>query len=169
MKKEEKTCIDFFTELEKLKSEYSLLQKKYTLPKFEQLACDFDIEKSVYRETSFTLRDIRRIIADRIGSYLSLFETLVNPAAPSAFIFSVLKNMSAGELKDVKDVYETLAKMQIKMAKIDIIYDEKKEAEFINQASKDWQELKPKIFSMFDNIESKMNNKEEKESRGYVG
>ena len=169
VKIEKEGYIDFFVELEKFKKEYVILQKKYSLPKFEELAEDFDIEKAVYRETSFVLRDIRRLIAERFGGYLSLFETLVNPSAPSVFIFSILKNLSSEETKDIKETYDTLAKIQIRMAKIDVIYSEKKEAEFIKNSYKEWEELKPKIFKLFEKIEEKMNNSEEKEKRGYLG
>jgi hypothetical protein len=169
MVKEEKEYIDFSKEIEKLKKEYKPLQKKYSLPEFERLQEDFDIDRAVYRETSFILRDTRRIIAERLSSYLSLFEMLVNPTGPPAFFFLIMKNLKPDELKEIRKIYDILAKIQIRMLKTDIVYEEKAEAEMIKNSYKEWQDIKLKIRELIEDFEKKLENVSEEEKRGYVG
>lgn len=169
MAKEEKEFFDFSKELENIKKEYKPLQKKYSLPEFEKLAEDFDVERAVYRETSFILRDIRRFIAERMSSYLSLFEVMVNPAGPPAFFFLIMKNLKPEELKEIKQIYDVLAKIQIRMIKTDIIYDEKLEAEMIKSSYDEWQDVKLKIREIIEDFEKKLEHVSEDEKRGYVG
>ena len=169
MAKEEATGIDFTKELDELKKEYQPLQKKYSLPQFEKLAEDFDVDRAVYRETSFVLRDIRRIISERLSSYLSLFEMLINPTGPPVFFFLIIKNLKPEEQKEIKNIYDILAKIQIRMIKTDIIYEEKLEAEMIKESHIQWQEIKPKIKELIESFEKKLDHVFKDEKQGYVG
>jgi protein subunit release factor A len=169
MAKEEVAGIDFAKELDKLKKEYKPLQKKYSLPEFERLQEDFDVDRAVYRETSFILRDLRRIIAERLSSYHSLFEMLVNPAGPPVFFYLVIKNLKPDELKEIKKIYDILSKIQIRMIKTDIVYEEKAEAEMIKSCHEQWQDIKPKIKELIESFEKKLENVSEDDKRGYLG
>ena len=46
--------------LEELKKKYEKLQKQYSLPSFEKLNEEFDIEKIAENETDFLLREVRK-------------------------------------------------------------------------------------------------------------
>jgi len=156
-------------DIKDLKKDYEKLRRKYALPDFEKFSEDFDIEKILEKESIFLLRDIRRIMNDKLSAYLHLFETLINPSSPPMFIFSILKNIKQEQRKTVKEIYQRLAKIQLEAMKLDTIYDEKKEADFVNNVFKEWQKFKLKINSLLDNFDKKFKQEQNSNNRGYFG
>ena len=141
-----------------LKKEYELLKIKYGLPEFELMTQDFDVEKLYDKETLFLAREIRRVINEKITAYTHLFETLINPAGPPMFVFQILKNVSTQDKETMQSIYKTLSKIQLKMMKLDTTYSEKNEIDFINDIFEIWQEVKPKIYSLFESFEKNFEN-----------
>jgi hypothetical protein len=150
-----------------LEEYYNELKQQYSLPDFVALSQDFDIEKITDKETSFLARELRRAINEKITAYLQLFETLINPTAPPMFIFKVLKGISAQEKEQIQKFYKTLSKTQIKTMKLDIIYSEKEEVNFINETFKIWQEIKPGIHTLFESFETNFENGKTSKERSY--
>ncbi len=151
-----------------LKKNYKKFEKKYNLPKFAQLSEDFDIEKVAEKEeTEFLLREIRKAINEKISAYFHLFEMMINPISSQIFIFSLLKNLNEKDTKMVREIYQQLAKLQIKAMQTDIIYKEENEADFISHAFKIWQDLKPKINDIFEKFDKKYNKDDDRNRRGY--
>ena len=146
---------------------YADLEKEYDLPKFELLADDFDIEKIQEKETGYLAREIRRAMNEKITAYIHLFETLINPQSPPMFVFKILKNISTKEKEAIQGFYKSLSKTQIEIMKLDTVYSEKNEAEFIKQTSQMWQEMKPKIFKLFESLESNFENDDASKGQSY--
>jgi hypothetical protein len=80
-------------DLTKLKEAYSKFQAKYSLPSFEQLNEDFQIEKAAELETDFVLREIRRYITDKFFNYLRFIESILTPNNPPMFVFAITKTL----------------------------------------------------------------------------
>jgi hypothetical protein len=156
-------------DMEEIKKEYEILKNKYSLPEFEKLAEDFDVEKIVEKATSFILRDVRRAIGERISVYLHFFETLINPAAPPMFIFSILKNLEERDREKIREVYRKLANLQISAMKLDTFYKEKDEAEFIKKANEKWGDIKKKTHELLDDFEKKFKADSESIKKDYFG
>jgi hypothetical protein len=152
-----------------LEQEYNKLKKEHNLPEFTKLAEDFDIEKIQDKETTFLLREIRRAINEKISAYIQLFETLINPNAPPMFVFSILRNVSTKDKDTIKEIYKTLSKTQIEIMKLDTIYNEKQEANFISNTFNTWQELKPKIHKLIENFEASFETDDTTKKRSYFG
>lgn len=150
-----------------LEEYYNELKQQHNLPDFVALSQDFDIEKIVEKETAFLAREIRRAINEKITAYLHLFETLINPSSPPMFIFKVLKNISTQEKEKIQELYKTLSKTQIKTMKLDTIYSEKEEVNFINETFKIWQEIKPEIHALFVSFEVNFENGKTSKERSY--
>ena len=148
---------------------YESLRKQYNLPEFNSLAEDFDIEKIGEKETSFLLRELRRTINEKISAYLHLFEVFINPANPPVFVFTMLKNTKEDERKTIKEVYKELAKLEVEMMKLDTIYNEKKEAEFIKTANKTWNSLKKKIEKLLESFDRELEESNNSVQKGYFG
>ena len=152
-----------------LEQEYNEIKKQHELPEYKNLAEDFDIEKIQDKETSFLLREIRRTINEKISAYIQLFETLINPNAPPMFVFSILRNISTKDKDTIKEIYKTLSKTQIEIMKLDTIYNEKNEAEFITETFNTWQKLKPKIHKLIEDFESSFETDDTTKKRSYFG
>lgn len=157
------------SELEKLRIKYEIKRLEYCLPSFKEMAEDFEIEKVAEKETDFVIREIRRTIFEKISAYMHLFETIINPTSGSLLIFSVLKNIDEDTKKEIKDIYKKLAKLQIESMKLDTIYDEKSEAEFILLIKKEWESMRNQIFKMFERFNQDFDFNNESISKGYFG
>lgn len=127
--------------LGKMKADYSKLRTKYSLPDFNKLNRDFEIEKASERESDCLLREMRKIMAEKEIAILRFLEMLLNPSNAPFFIFSIIKNLSASDKKVIERIYENICEFEILALSLDLLYDEKKEAEFIKRASKKWDEM----------------------------
>lgn len=148
---------------------YNEIRKKHNLPEFEKIAQDFDIEKIQNKETKFLLREVRRAISEKITAYIHLFENLINPNAPPIFIFSILQKMPQKDKNRIKEIYKTLSENQIEIMKLDTIYNEEKEAEFVKKIFKKWQELKKEIHELIENFEKNLKSEEISKNGSYFG
>ena len=166
----EKTTHETCSEIEDIKNEYNRLSQEHNLPGFEQLTQDFDIEKIFEKElSSYLLRDIRRIISEKLTAYLHLFENLLNPSSPPMFIFSILKNMQEADKEEIRKIYKQLSKLHLIAMKLDTIYNQEQEVEFIKKAFNEWQDLKTKTYKILQEFEQKSEENNNSSKKGYFG
>jgi len=155
--------------LEEFKKSYSEIQKKYGLPEFDELNKDFTIEKLADIETDFLVREIRKFIADRFSNYLRFIETLLNPSNSPMFVYSVIKTFGNEERIKLTEIYKKLARAEVDLIEIDVDFSEEKEAKFVKDSYKMWQEIKKDILEIVDVIKKNWDNKTEKNGKGYFG
>jgi len=156
--------------LEKMKADYTKFKGRYGLPDFNKLNKDFEIEKVAEHETDYLLREIRKIIAEKEIAILRFLEMLLNPSNAPFFVFSIIKNLSNADKKVIEKIYEAICDFEISAISLDLVYDEKKEAEFINNASKKWNEMSDDL-KEFSNIISRAwkTSSGEKTKKDYFG
>ncbi|OYT38224.1 hypothetical protein B6U82_00375 [Candidatus Pacearchaeota archaeon ex4484_31] len=151
--------------LKKLKKEYEKLQKRYRLPSFSALNKEFEIEKIQDRETEFLLREIRRIISEKVAAFLHFLELFFNPTVAPFFVLTSIKSLSQSDKELIERIYKELAKIQLNSLALDIETNESKEAMFIKEVWKKWKELKPDL-KEFSKI---LLGFQTKKRKGYVG
>ncbi len=156
------------SKLKKLKEEYSKLQKKYDLPSFDRLNEDFKIEKVAQEETELLVREIRENVGETLENFLRFLEAILNPVNVPMFLFPIIKSLNTEEKNKLSEIYKKLSKLEIEAMKL-IDYSEKKEAEFINQSFKLWQEIKKDFVKIIESSEKKLDIKIEKTEKGYFG
>lgn len=152
--------------LECLKEEYKKIQQKHNLPSFEVLNEDFGIEK-IELETDYLIREVRKYMADKLANYLRFVETLLNPSNVPIFVFSIIKTMGSEEMNKLKEIYKKLANKEVELVSLDLIFDEKKEVEFVKDTYKLWQEIKEELGGVMEIIKSNLNSKFEVNNKGY--
>ncbi len=157
------------SKLEKLKGEYSKLQKKYSLPPFEKLNEDFGIEKASESESEIPIREIRKQISEKIYNYLRLVETLINPVNAPMSILSVVKTLGSEDRDKLAEVYKKFVKSELQLVLTDIEFSEEREAEFIKETFKTWQEAKKEMIDVLGKVEKNLENKSESNGRKYFG
>lgn len=118
--------------LDELKQKYNEFRKKYNLPEFLDMNKVFDVEE-IDIETDFLLRKIRRVVSERISGYLRFIEVILNPSNAPIFIFKLIKKINEEDKKQLIEIYEILGNFEIEIIKLDLAYDEIKEAEFIKK------------------------------------
>ncbi|MDD2444797.1 MAG: hypothetical protein PHX15_01515 [Candidatus Nanoarchaeia archaeon] len=136
--------------LEELRIEYDLF--KYNLPSFQSLLDDFDLLKVCEKDSGYLLRDIRRTIVEKLNGYLQLFEFFLNPISPPLFIISLVRYFNNEDKKLIKQMYNEISKLNLLSLKLDTIYNEEKEAEFIKNSYEKWSFLKKQIYDLLDKI-----------------
>ena len=142
--------------LESLKKDYVEIESKYSLPSFDELNKEFTIEKLAEVETDYLVREIRKSVADRLYNYMRFIETMLNPQNAPLFVFSIIKTMGEEDKKKLSEIYTKLSKNEIALIKLDLYYDEEKEAEFIKESYKLWQGTKKDMFDLMENVEKKL-------------
>lgn len=155
--------------LDELKKNYEKLKLKYKLPGYVEINEDFDIEKLQENETDTLLREIRKVMMDKVIAYLRFIEGLLNPTNAPLFFFGLLKNLEANEKKLFEETYSKLGKIEIEVIEIDNIYYESKEAEFIIKLFKEWQGVKKDMSKISKILEDGWKKKTGKKDRGYLG
>ena len=157
------------SELEKLKKDYAVLEKKYKLPSFKELNEDFDIEKSAEHETDFILREIRKLVMDKVVAYLRFVEMLLNPANSPMFFLALIKGLTSQDKRILERIYEKLGDLEIDVIELDAVYNEEDEAEFIKKISKEWKEISKEMVKMVEVLRRNWHQKSSKGESGYCG
>lgn len=161
--KETKSC------LESLKRDYSKLQKKYSLPGFQELNEEFDIEKIAENETDFLLREVRKAIMDKVINYLRFVEMLLNPSNAPMFFLSLIKGLTSQDKRILERLYEKLGNFEIDVICLDCKYNEKDEAEFIKKLTKEWKDVSDEMIKLTEILKRNWSQKSGKGERGYLG
>jgi len=155
--------------LNQLKKDYAKLGGKYKLPSFKELNEEFDIEKVQEIETETLLREIRKVIMDKVLAYLRFVEMFLNPTNAPLFFLAIMKNLDSSDKKVLEELYEKLGKMEIKVIAVDNEYSEKTEAEFIKHLCSEWRDVKEGIKKVSISLEKCWDKKCEKKEKSYVG
>lgn len=157
-----------YMNLEDIKKEYEKFRKKYDLPKFTKLNEYFDIEDLVGYESEFLLRKVRKIVSEKIAGYLRFFEVILNPSNAPIFFFKIIKKLDSKDKETLNIIYEEFGNLEIEIVRLDLEYDEKKEAEFIKNIFKIFSDIKADVLKIINKMLSN-GNKEEAGKGSYFG
>lgn len=157
------------TEELNVEEEYDKIATEKSLPKFEEILQDFDLDKIAIKDAKIVLREIRKSITEKISAYLHLFESLMNPSSTPVFIFSAMKKQGKERNKEIQEIYKELSKIQLKTILLDTVSDEEEEAHFIRHTFDKWQNLKVRIHDIFSTLEGNLDREDISKSSGYLG
>jgi hypothetical protein len=155
--------------LEEFKKNYKGIQGRYDLPNFEELNDFFQIEKAYDNETDFILREIRKIIADRIFNYARFVESLLNPVNVPMFVFSIVKALGVKEKETLTEIYKNLAKREVDLIELDINSTEEKEALFIKDSFEVWKDFKKDFLEIVGLVKKNWDKETEEGKKDYFG
>lgn len=155
--------------LDILKKSYSELAKKYKLPDYKTLNEEYDIEKVQELETDTLLREIRKVIMDKVIAYLRFIELLINPSNAPMFFFTILKGIDSSDKKILEETYTKLGRLEVEVISVDNDYSEKGEAEFINHIFQEWQGIKENMRQVSKALQNGWDRKREKKDKSYLG
>ncbi len=161
--------MDEVINLEEFKKDYLGIQEKYDFPNFEELNQDFQIEKLVDVETDYLVREIRKMVTDKFANYLRFVETFLHPMNTPMFVLSIVKLISVEDKKMLVNIYEKLAKSEMKVVELDLSFSEEKDAKFVKDSYKLWQEIKKDLLMFVKKIEENWDSKPEVNGKNYFG
>lgn len=154
--------------VQKLKEKYNPLKKRYSLPEFEFLNENFEIER-IEPESEILLKVIRKHIAEKIFFVLRSLELFINPQNAPVFIFKIIKLMNEEEKEAVRLLYDKVSGFEIESFGLEADYDEKKEAEFIKSFSKEWKVISEGLKKLYKSMRDNHQKDLKKQSRSYYG
>ncbi len=154
--------------LGELKSEYDTMAKKYSLPKFESLNEDFNVEK-IKKETAYILRTVRRAMMDRVASYLGFIEALAHPVNAPPFMLVYIKSIDEEDKNNIESIYKEINDINLSTFILEIDYSEKAEAEAIKSIYERWGKVKQKFKKIFSGMQKSWNAISEKKEKTYFG
>jgi len=153
-------------ELNDLKKVYEDTARNHKLPGFKELNEDFEIEK-IEKESNYLLRQVRKIMMEKIVNTMQFLEMIVNPMNAPRMYIPYIKSLGVEDRAGIDRIYGNFADLVVLSLELEIGCDEKKEAELINTIFKSWNDSKPALKKIFENIR-KPNNSAKKE-RNYFG
>jgi hypothetical protein len=154
-------------ELEQLKREYSLYEKKHKLPSFKELNENFEIEK-IERQSELLLRIIRVIMMEKVIATQRFIESLMNPANAPRILYKYLKSMSQEDTKNLEAVHDKFAFLTLKVLSLDVEYKEDKEAEMIKEIQTTWEGTKKSLHEIIKSVQNPKEQQARKE-KSYFG
>ncbi|MBS3082247.1 hypothetical protein J4416_04975 [Candidatus Pacearchaeota archaeon] len=151
-----------------LKNNYNLLQKKHSLPEFDEMNSAFEIGK-IKKDSGVLLKDIRRIIVDKFAYYLKLIETMVNPSQAPPMFMMLLKDITPEDKKIIDSVFSSFMEVELISYKLDVVSNDNNEVEFILKAFGVWNEKRSELLKILDVLERNWKNaaNSKKSSRDY--
>ena len=155
--------------LEKFKEVYESYRKKYSLPSFQNLNQDFDIEEIACEETDFIIRKIRRKVSDKISSILRMAEFFIKPSEIPLFLIKIVKNFTQEEKEILSKIYEKVGKFEISIFELENNYSEQAEAKFIKDFSDAYQEMKPDLLEIGKIMKKNYNSGYKNSEKSYFG
>lgn len=153
-------------ELKDFKVEYAKLQKKYSLPSFNDLNNDFEIDK-LDKDTDFLLRDIRKKMLEKIVNSIGFLEMLVNPMNAPRMYIPYIKSMTSEDKDLIDKMYGVFADISLMSLELEIEDTEKKEVELINHMVKTWNSFRSDFYSLVVKMRKPIDNGAKKEKSYY--
>lgn len=154
-------------EFNQFRDQYNSLAKQYSLPSFNSLNNDFEIEK-ISQESITLLRAVRKVMIEKVFNILSFLEMLLNPVNAPRTYLSYIKSMTNEDRKEVEKIYSAFGALTLRALPLEIDYSEKREAEMIKDIQKIWSDAKKDVSKLLEKIAMPVTSLAKKE-RSYYG
>ncbi|MBX4212499.1 hypothetical protein KW787_03545 [Candidatus Pacearchaeota archaeon] len=153
-------------ELKMLREQYSFLAKKYSLPSFNELNEDFEIDK-IDRESDTLIRVVRKVMMEKIVNSLTFLEMLINPVNTPRIYFSYIRSITPEDKKIIDELYTIFGELSISSLDLEIDYSEKKESDVVRKIYSTWKATKPNFRVIIANMRKP--NGFTKKEKSYFG
>jgi hypothetical protein len=134
-----------------MQDEYKKLQKKYTLPKYQELNKHFELD--YIDDPFFLLRSIRKRMHEKIVFFARIFEKIMFPNQAVMIEMYEAKFFSEKEKEELSKIYEELLSLDRKALTLNITSTDTKEADYIKTTFKIWPRLTKKTMFIIDKLD----------------
>lgn len=155
--------------LEEFKKDYIIFKDKYNLPEFSRLNELFEIEDLEGCETEFLLKKIRKIIADKLSSYVRVIEIILNPSNAPMFFFKLIKKLDENDKAKLNYIYDEFSRLDLSIIGLDLDYNEEKEADFIKNVFNKFDSIRKDFLKIIEKMENSKDKLFENNNRSYFG
>lgn len=152
-----------------VKENYSNYQKKYDLPKYEELDREFEIGK-IDVKSGFYFKDVARTMMNKLGYFAGLLEPAINPPVPTIHSMVEANNIEKEDKEKILKMYKRLLYLGHLEHSHEVAGDERIFAGLVKELWKEWPSLKREMGECMKIIlESWIIEKKEEISNRYTG
>ncbi|MEK6984581.1 MAG: hypothetical protein AABX33_08450 [Nanoarchaeota archaeon] len=151
-----------------IEKQYNELRKRLNLPDFKEI--DFELEISDLEETNFLLRATTRRIAEKLDFYATMLEEVMQPDTSNLYAMHETRFLDENEKKQMYDLYCKLMDFNRQSIEVSLVRSEQDEADFINNFSNEWKELKKDLLKFVKKMKASWKIETDiKEDLAYLG
>jgi hypothetical protein len=152
-----------------IEQQYVKLKEKYDLPVYGELNRVFEIEN--IEETSFVLREVIRLMYDKLDKFAKALEEVLQPESHLAGLYE------SGQITELQKkgwylLYRKIMKVNRKSIVLAAICDEKEEAKEIKDLWKLWNEIHKDLADFGNALTEAWGNDDDEKAdtrAGYLG
>ena len=129
-----------------LKEEFDKLKKNYKMPNYEDLDREFELlYVTKLEEIKFPLRFIRRRITDKISWFCNMLQNIIQPNPGSLISLEESKFFTDKDRQKIIVVLKELMNIERESLMLEVAFNEKEDAEFINNLYNKWDKIRKDI------------------------
>jgi hypothetical protein len=152
---------------EKIIKKYNKLKEKYSLPEIDEISSFFEIYK--IDDDEFLLMELRKKIVGKLIRISEVLESFLHPDTNMSDIYEC-RAFNDSERDEMFELYKKLKIIEKHSMEISLDSDEQREAEFIKQILRSWNEIKEKMILFLRKLENFWKSESpEKTKEGYFG
>lgn len=134
-----------------MKSTYNELFAKFSLPVWEELEREFEIEEA--DKPNLTLREIRRKMVEKISKHAKSIESILHPDGDLCSLYEC-QNVTDENKSKLFNVLKQLKALELHSAEVSVKNLDEKNAEFINSAFETWNLLANEIENFYKELKA---------------
>lgn len=135
-----------------VKEAYNKIKKKYSvLPVYNELNDEFEI--SSIENEEFLLREIRKKIGEKFSAFMERLATILQPESISISEFYEFRCFSNDEKTKLFNLFKELRFQYRHFTHLELLLDDKKDAEAIADSLKFWKGFRKKLLPYFAALE----------------
>lgn len=131
---------------------YLELQKKHSLPDFDEMNSIFDIGR-IRRDSGNLVRDVRRVMIEKVIYYIKLVEVMINSSQASPVFLMLLKEITSDDRKVIDSVLNSFVELEIASHKLDVFSKDADESKLINQIYDVWNKKREDVMHLVKILE----------------
>ena len=114
------------------------------------------------------MRVVRKTMMDKVMNTLSFLDLLLHPVNAPRVYLPFIKVMTSADKQLIDSVYSSLGQVSLRSLPLEIDYSEKNEAIMIREIYETWEEVKPQLRQLLNEIASPVESSSKRE-RSYYG
>ena len=146
--------------LKELNEEYNKLEKKYSLPRFEQLDEEFEIRAIELDKSGVLIKAVLRWITNKLNLFMNYLEPVVTIPPQNIHSLIEVRNLSDEDRKRMFEFYKKVSVLLHENLAVEL-KSEKEIAQQIKKIWKIWPGIKKEEIMFLEKITSAWEKKEE--------
>ena len=134
-----------------IKVSYEQLKKKYNLPQYDFMENEFEI--FLIESKTHLIKHIRKKMIEKVELLIKVVGGVLEPEPAFNEVYES-KEFSEKSKKDLFEIYKKLMFYYRRGIHLMILEDEKMDADYINEVSKEWPKLKQSVSKFMTSLEN---------------